>query len=318
LVLALLIGCGGERQIERDVVARIEAPGGALELDRRVVRELAIAEGIDEDLAREQALDRMRLVAARRLELAERETPPEQPDDLDPLRREHIQRAALVRLWLREVFEPAHAAATIPASTVEHELADANLSRRRFHPELYFVCQVLIVPSETGEDGRNVLPPADGEEARRWHEDATLAFAPIAARISALGDELLDDRECALIGRIVNASARSFDALSVRFERFAFAPSEVTSFAPEWVEQVGARTEPGVVGPFATRFGVHLVVINAIEPALLADGSLPPDQLAAAREAELRATLLPAWRAQQLEQTLAAKRERNVVARVAD
>lgn len=299
------------------MVASIESPGGTLELDRRVVEDLAEREGLSEAEARERALDRLRLVAARREQLAERSTPPEHLDDLDPARREHLERAALVRLWLREVFEPAHAAATIPERIVAQNMADPALSRRLFHPELWFICQVLIVPREKGEDGRNRKPPNEGEAAARWQADAGLAFAPIVARVEAVADDLLGNQDCSLLGRIVGGSDRELETdsgvLSIRFESFALVPEQAQGLDQVWVEQVTARAEPHVVGPFATQFGLHLVVVSKIEAAKLADGSLPPEQLAAAREAELRTTIEPAWRADQLQKLLIDARERRVV-----
>jgi hypothetical protein len=300
------------------VVARIEAPGGALELDRRVVEDIAANENLDADQARERALDRLRLVAARREELAERATAPEHPDDLDPTRREHLERAALVRLWLREVFEPAHTAANIPDRVVAQNLSDPSLTRRLFHPELWFVCQALIVPREQGEDGRNLKPPSEGEAAARWQADAERAFAPMVARVEAVADDLLGTRDCSVFGRIVGASERQLETdsgtLTIRFENFAFVPEEAAaSFDSTWLEQVTASAEPRVVGPFSTQFGLHLVVVGMIDPAKLADGSLPPQQLAAARETELRSHLEQPWRADQLQRTLAEARDRRVV-----
>lgn len=315
--LLAIAGCRDDRQGQRDVVARIDAPGGALELDRRVVEQLAAEAQLSEAEARERALDRLRWVAARRAELAERQTPPEHPDDLDPARREQLERAALVRLWLREVFEPAHSAATIPARVVAQNMNDPSLTRRLFHPELWFVCQALIVPAETGDDGRNLQPPEHGEAAARWQADAGQAFAPLVARLEAVAADLVDDTDCALLGRIMGLSARTFETpsgvLTIRFERFAFAPSEATSFDRTWLEHVTAGAEPRLIGPFATRFGLHLVVLTRVDPASLQDGSLPPQQLAAAREARLREEIELAWRADQLQRTIAEARDRRVV-----
>jgi hypothetical protein len=312
LAALLLAGCGDDDRSERDVVASIDAPGGTLELDRRVVEHIATRDGLSEAEARERALDRLRLVAARRAELAERATPPEHPDDLDNARREHLERAAMVRLWLQDVFEPAHTAATIPTRIVEQNLADPNLTRRLFHPELWFVCQALIMPREKTEQ-----PPSEGEAAAAWQAEATRAFAPLVARVQPIVDELVGDTNCSVLGRIVGASEREFEtpagALALRFEAFVFAPSEASSFDRTWVEQVTARAEPHLVGPFSTQFGLHLVMVSKIEPAKLANGSLPPEQLAAARETELRSAIEEAWRADQLQQTLADARDRRVV-----
>lgn len=298
------------------MVARIDAPGGPLELDRRVVEMIAAEHDLSEAEARERALDQLRWVAARRAELAERETPPAHLDDLDPARREHLERAALVRLWLREVFEPAHTAATIPAKVIEQNMATPSVARRLFHPELWFVCQALIVPQEKGDDGRNLQPPSEGEAAARWQADAGLALAPLVARLEGVVVDLIGDSDCSAFGRIVGASELTHEtpsgALTIRFEGFAFAPSDA-SFDRTWVEQVTASAEPRLIPPFVTQFGIHLVVVTKIEPASLADGSLPADQLAAAREAKLRQEIEQSWRADQLQRTLAEARDRRVV-----
>ncbi len=310
-------GCGESRRTERDIVATIDTPAGALELDQRVVEDIAAREKLDEGEARERALDQLRLVAARRVELDERETAPEHPDDLDPARREHLERAALARLWLREVFEPAHAAGTIPERVIQQNLADPSLTQRLFHPTLWFVCQALIVPSDKGEDGRSIKAPTEGEAGERWQADAGRAFAPLVARVEAVADELVANEDCSVLANIVGASKREFESdsggLTIRYERFVFAPSEAQNFDQTWVETVTERAEPHVVGPFATQFGLHLVVVNRIEPASLPAGSMPADQLAAAREAKLRAELEQAWRADQLQRTLAEARDRRVV-----
>jgi hypothetical protein len=139
----------------------------------------------------------------------------------------------------------------------------------------------------------------------------------LVARIDAIADELVADYDCSLLGSLVAGSERSFATqsgeLTLRFEKFAFAPAEAKSFAPEWLEQVTASSEPRVIGPFPTRFGLHLVILTKIEPAALADGSLPPEQLAAARELALREAIELSWRADQLQRTLAEARDRRVV-----
>ena len=234
----------------------------------------------------------------------------------------------MVRLWLREHFEAEHGPQDIPATLVEQNLADPKLADRLFHPQLRIVCQLLIVPAERGEDGRAARPPAGDDElpTDEWQAAAREAFAPLAARSRRLTAEILASDRCSLLGTLLSASQREFataaGALRVRYERFAYAPQTVTGFDPTWLAQVDALEQPGVVGPFATRFGLHLVFVAAVEPARLPEGSLPPDELAAAREQALRAEMLTDWRADRLQATLAELRERYPVrlapARAAD
>ncbi|PRQ09266.1 hypothetical protein ENSA7_09570 [Enhygromyxa salina] len=303
------------------MVAQVSGEGQTLALERAVVEHLARRDDISEAEAQARALSTLRLVAARRVELGARDQPPEHPDELDPARREQLERAALVRVWLDEVFEPSHRAADIPQRVIDQNMADPSRTRRLFHPELWFVCQVLMVPTQPA-DGTFVKPPSEGEAAQQWLAAANAAFAPLVARVHRVEPELVTEDGCAVLGRIVGTSEVTFagpeqapDAsMIVRFERFAFAPSDPGNFDPQWVEAVTAGAAgPGVVGPFATGFGLHLVVVTNIEPAAFADGSLPEAQLRAAREAHLRGEIEHAWQADQLQQTLAKIRDRRVV-----
>jgi hypothetical protein len=313
-----LVGaCGDDtQQHERDVVARIAGEGQALELERAVVEHIARRDGISDAEAREVALASLRLVAARRAELDAREHPPEHPDDLDPARREQLERAALVRVWLDDFFEPNHHAADIPKRVIDQNMTNPQMTRRLFHPQLWFVCQVLVVPAQASE-GAFVKPPSEGEAGEQWRAAANQAFAQLVARVEQLESDLLAEGGCSLLGRIVGTSERNFEteagAVTIRFEQFAFAPSDAGSFDPQWLEVVTARPDPRIVGPFATQFGVHLVIVGSIEPAVLANGSLPDDQLLTAREAQLRSEIEQAWQADQLQQTLAEIRERRIV-----
>jgi hypothetical protein len=318
LTAALALGCGDDAQRERDVVARVVGEGQDLALERAVVEMIMERDGLDEAQAKARAIETLRLVAARRAEIAARERPPTHEDELDPARREQLVRAAMVRLWLDEVFEPAHEAEDIPQRVVEQNLADPSVRRRLFHPELYFVCQALVVPAEV-VDGRNVEPPTEPEAAQRWRAAAEQAFAPFVARVQRLAPDLLASDDCSLLGKLVGGSERSFEteagAMTMRFEQFAFAPSEVDSMDPEWLATVTApsQTERRIIGPFPTRFGLHVVVVGNVEPAQLPDGSLPAKELAAAREQLLRREIEEVWRADQLQRTLAEVRDRRVV-----
>lgn len=303
---------------ERDVVARVAGEDIELSLEREVVEMIMARDGVDEQEARARAVKTLRLVAARRAELAAREQPPTYPDELDPVRREQLRRAALVRLWLDEVYEPTHEARDIPQRVIDQNMADPSITRRLFHPELVFVCQALLVPSER-VDGRHVEPPSEGEAAQQWRDAAQQAFAPFVERLNHVAPDVLASEDCSLLGRLVGGSEREFQtpagAISMRFEQFAFAPSEAENLDAEWVAAVTApsQTERRIIGPFPTRFGLHLVVVTKIEPARLANGSLPPAELQAAREEALRVEIEQAWRADQLQQTLAEVRDRRVV-----
>lgn len=280
-------------------------------------------------------VETLRWVAARRAELAERPEPPLHADDLDPARARQLERAALVRLWLREHFEPEHQPAAIPDGLVRQNLADPNVTRRLFHPEVWVVCQVLIVPAAKGEDGRPARPPSEGDAALRWRARAEQALEPFATRSRRLEADLLAARNCDLLARLADSSVREFPAidpepgatagpehaaLRLRFEQFGFAPSESAGLDRGWVEAVTASPPgppgppgPRLVGPFASPFGVHLVLVADVRPASLEEGSLAPDELEAAREDALREAMHERWLAEQLQVELQRARDERVV-----
>ncbi|EDM78289.1 hypothetical protein PPSIR1_08921 [Plesiocystis pacifica SIR-1] len=343
LVAALspALACQGGATPKREVVAQL-ADGSAedaLVVDREVVEAIAAREGISEAEAAERALDTLRLVAARRAELDALTTPPEHPDDLDPARRGHLERAAMVRLWLEREFEPTHRAEDIPGRTVAANMEDVRVTQRLFHPELWVICQTLIVPGEEVA-GRNAPVPGSALGAKvanqfaeqgaperspdpaleaAWHAKAATIFQPVADRVLAVEDQLGDD--CELFGKIIGGTRRDFQPASdgelggfrIRFEKFVFAPEEVVDINAQWLEAVTAPGKAGLVGPFPTDFGEHLVLVARIDPAQLADGSAPPDELRAAREAKLREEIAASWRMGEFRATLEAIRKRRVV-----
>ncbi|NVB42190.1 hypothetical protein G6O69_30485 [Pseudenhygromyxa sp. WMMC2535] len=329
-MLAAPLACTpGDRhdRVERQRVAIVDAPTGELELDARVVERIAERDGVDAETARARALETLILVADRRAEIAERGGGPDDPDDLDPLRREHLERAAMVRLWLDERFEPTHREADIPQRVVNANMEDPRIFQRLFHPELFSICQVLIVPVDphkaadepTGVPGTELAGgDIDPALAERWYATAGQTFAPMVERIQRAGDELIEEqRGCGLFLRLIGASDHEFSTelgdMRIRSERFAFAPALSDNFDQSWVERVTAQEEPGLIGPFETEFGIHLVLLNEVLPASLEDGSMAPDALRTAREQRLREELEMSWRAEQLQLTLEEIRERRVI-----
>ena len=309
---------GQTRTREREVVARIGGEGQELALERAILDELVEREGLTPERAREHALSTLRLVAARRAEIEAREQPPLHPDDLDPARRDQLERSTLVRLWLDEHFEPENDASSIPRRVIDANMADPSLTQRLFHPKLWFVCQALLVPIEKGEDGRHLQPPADDPEAAlAWTGAAEAALAPVLDRVERFESDLLSDGSCELFGRIIGTSKHVIPTpegeLALRYEHFAFAPSESETFDPVWVEQVSAFTKPTIIAPFRTQFGLHLVLIGKIVDAQLEAGALPKDELETARRAHLREEISTPWRGERLQETLTELRQRRVV-----
>jgi hypothetical protein len=325
-MLLLVVGCGDpDVEIQGTAIARV----GDEVLYQEVVDELAERESLSDEQARARATDVLRLVSARRAELAEHPEPPEHPDDLDPARARQLERAAMVRLWLRERFEATHRASDVPDSLIAKNMADPSVFRRFFHPEIWLVCQALIVPAATGEDGRAEAPPHEGEAGERWRARAEQAMAPFAARARRLEADLLASGDCSMLARLMQTSQREFPAdaaqpgappsgpeagaLKLRFEQFGFAPDNADTLDRGWVETVTAEPRPRLVGPFVSPFGLHLVLVADIQPAHLEDGSLPADELQRAREDFLRGEILESWRAEQLQVELQRARDDRVV-----
>ncbi len=332
----LALACNGEPEIHGTPIAVVADEV----LDQEVVDEIATRESIPAAEARARAIEVLRLVAARRADLADHPEPPEHPDDLDPARARQLERATMVRLWLREHFEPKHRASDIPDSVIAKNLADPGVFRRLFHPEVWVICQVLIVPAGKRDDGRAESPPADPEAAARWLARAEQAMAPFAGRARRLESDLLATGDCSLLSSLAETSQREFSAtpdlaapdpalsdgelverglgpLRLRYEQFGFAPSDAGSFDPSWVATLraglGEPRRPKLVGPFASPFGLHLVLVASIQPANLEDGSLPAAELQRARETALRDKMLDSWRSEQLQAELRRIRDDRVV-----
>jgi len=303
---ALLLGLSGgceNGSSERQTLARV----GELELDARVVEEIAARDGLTTEQARARALDTLRLVAAARAEQSDRGEEP----GLVPRRAEHLRRAARARLWLRERFEPSHRPEDIPD---DHPLlARARLEPRLVHPEIWNVCQVVIEP-----------PNVDDLEAKAvitiepaWREAARAFFARVQPRI--LRSVAIDDHEaCKLIAEQVELSAQPDDPrLSLTFPRPGGFDLDACltrddegeciqpHFDPEWTAQVRAMDVPGFSEPFFTQFGLHWVYAVERLPAHLADDP--------ATERFLRETVLDAWRAKELDRTLEELQQKRAV-----
>ncbi len=175
-----------------------------------------------------------------------------------------------------------------------------------------------MLPDAKNEDGRHYLPPGEGEAAERWREDALKALQPTLDRIERLGPALAKESDCELFATIIGASARTHpsrdeDGLYLKYEYGAYALDVAEELDPQWRDKVRALDEPGVVEPFFTRFGLHLVYVPRLEPARLADGSMDEAGLKAAREDFLREQIHEVWQAERLRETLKSLRERRVV-----
>lgn len=294
LALALVTGCPGAAEPPRRPVARI----GTLVLDASVVEQIAARDGLSEAEARQRALSTLRLVAAGRQQHA---ASGEDPGPvLSERRATHLRRAATARLWLEERFEPAHGPDDIPAD--DPRLVSARQDPRLVHPEIHSVCQVVVEPPDVDDLEARAAITADPQ----WRDAAQAALAPVLARIERTVPPG-DPEACRLIGRQVQLSEALADPrLQLSFPKPGGFDLEACiqirphdghclqpRFDPEWTAVVRAMEAPSLSAPFFTRFGLHAVYLHERLPPQPADDP--------ATESIVRASVLDAWRAEQLD-----------------
>jgi hypothetical protein len=296
LALCVAIACGGE-------AARTDLPTiGGQPIDPVVVAHVAARDRIDESAARERVADTLRLVAAAQAE----------PSGavLSDARRGHLERTARARLVLEVDFEATHRPEDITAG--DPTLARARSDRRLVHPRLHVVCQVIAEPP--GRLRGDELTAKTSDPA--WRARATDRVADLRRHVEATVP-LADPEACDLLARRLQLEAKDegsdvtlrgeglggFDLDACNVALAADGTCSEPQFAPEWVAAVRDGDVPGLRGPFATRFGVHLVLVREVLPA-----NLPDDP---GFEAALREAIHPAWRAKALGEWIAGLRTRH-------
>lgn len=290
------IACGGE-------AARHDLPtidGQAI--DPIVVAHVAARDGLDDAAARERVAETLRLVAAARADPS--------AAALSDARREHLERTARARLLLEVDFEATHRVEDIGAS--DPVLARARTEARFVHPALHVVCQVIAEPP--GRPTGDELAAKTSDPA--WRARATERIATLRRHVESTVP-LADAEACDLLARRIPLESDTTDAEVVLrgegaggFDLDACAvpvgadgTCSEPRFAPEWVAAVRDGDVPGLRGPFATRFGVHLALVREVMPA-----NLPEDP---EFETRLREAVHPAWRAKSLGEWIAALRTRH-------
>lgn len=288
--------CGGARE-RRDVPTIDGQP-----IDPQVVAHVAVRDGIDEAAARERVSETLRLVAAARADPA--------GGTLSAARRGHLERTARARLVLEVDFEATHRVQDI--SPGDPVLARARGEARLVHPELFVACQVIAEPP--GRRKGDALEQRTSDA--RWREHATARIAELRRHVLPTVP-LADPEACDLLARMLpleggaddpDVVLRSEGPGGFDLDACAVAPAADGScteprFAPEWVAAVRTGDVPGLRGPFATRFGVHLALVREVMPA-----NLPGDP---EFEARLREAVHPAWRAKSLGEWIATLRTRH-------
>jgi hypothetical protein len=288
--------CGGDA-VTRDLPSIDGRP-----IDPKVVAHVAARDGIDEAAARERVVETLRLVAAARAETGTAE--------LAPARREHLERTARARIVLHDDFEATHRQEDIAAG--DPMLARARSEARFVHPQIQVVCQTIAEPpgrlagdelaAHTADPAWLARAMERGAELRR-HVEWTVPLddadaCDLFARMTVLEGKA-DDAQVVL--RIEGPGGFDLDACAVA--PGADGTCAEPRFAPEWVAAVREGDVPGLRGPFATRFGVHLVLVREVMPR-----NLPDDP---GFEDRLREAIHPLWRTKALGEWIAGLRTRH-------
>jgi hypothetical protein len=169
-------------------------------------------------------------------------------------------------------------------------------------------CQVVVLAR-----GKGATPPEDPAARAKWDARALELLAPLERTVRANWPALRDDDDCTAFFTITHHVTATGREEGYKFKAERFRPAATDPLDPVFMEHLTSQEEPGVLAPFSTRFGVHLVVVPEIIEPHLEEGSLPPAELAAARAREAREGLHPSWRASAFEAALERMREDRVV-----
>ena len=272
-------GCGDEDEVRyTEPVASIDGEV----LDQSVVRMLAERDAVDESQAREHALETLRLAAAYREAL---EGGSAEAVLIEPGRERQLRRSALARLWLEEDFEPKHGLEDIPDELIEQNMG----LRSAFHPEVHQLCQVIVQPAEKDpETGRRKLAPDDDA----WWADAGAYLEPIEGRLKRYIPDPGTEPGCEFFGKVARRGDDEQDEdMFLKIEQGGYAVCQRESWDEGFSDALcGKAPEPMWVGPFRTRFGLHLAAVVHISPE-----NLPDD---AGKRAYLREKMHPTWQKQ--------------------
>lgn len=299
--LGLGLGCGAKRSAVASGESLAEV--GDQKLLREYVAHVAARDELDEAAARAKVAETLRLVAMRREQLGD-------AAELQPARESHIRGAALVRAYLKSVFEPAHGADVIDDDYVAPWFDDPTGLARFYHPQLHYVCQIIVVPGqEEGATSTTLAPDSDA-----WRAGAQAFAEPIFRRFREREIDLAQEEECVLFNTMFSREVQASPdgAYMARFEQGVFDIALPDRWVAEWVDALEQHGTTGFVPTFTTKYGLHLVMVLKIMPDTRVE---PPDgtdaEKRAVNEAALRQRLLNGWRAKRAFpehlKTLAAK-----------
>lgn len=303
LVLGLAGGCSGSAED----AARPRISPSELASDASVVADLAAREGLDED----EAAARARSIAALADRYLQRAGIEPEGDDgriavaasrpmpgISDAREAHLLRTARARVWLTQVFEPSHGVDDIPQDVVQR----ADPVTIPSHGAIQVVCNVVVGVSANAADAAQGQGPALAKDDPQWRERAERQAEAIGSRLRALLPDPSTESDCEVIDRTLRLGlgASADDELSVRVESGGFESCREDSWDPGWVEAICPVTTPRWVGPFWTRFGVHVVAVIKVVEA----DEYDPSQ----RDRRVRESILTGWRSNTLGERLARLR----------
>lgn len=247
-----------------------------------------------EDLMRRQDVDEANAIAiyeqTLRLSDAFRATQASEASEqfVDPQARIFRERSTLASLWLDRVFEPTHDADRMPAEAFAREREKVE------HPKLAAVCQIIAMPRGLEGEARAEVAetPEFQASASPLLADFTLALERLRAEGIPLDDCLLFEP---LGAAFVNAHLEHPD-IRLKVERNIYPVCTRGSFVDAWVDNMCEVENLGLVPPFVSPFGVHLVNVQRIIPATTGT----PESY----DREAREAALDRWRTDELRQEI--------------
>jgi len=291
LLTALLpaLACGGAdtSRAGQDAIAVVAGvPLAAVQ-----VKEVEAREGIGEEAALASALDTLRLAAARREELGE-------AAELDPVRDANLRASALVRAYLRDVFEPEHGPAKMSDKFLAQNIVPPQRAARHFHPRLHALCQVIVIPKQSKEkDAKPVLAPKDDEQ---WWTDAHGLLDPIVHRMRQWEPDFAGEKQCSLVFTAASLGRMESEdgELLIKTEGGMFEVDRKDLWSDVWVDALLAAKPKSFVGPFRTEFGIHFVyVLDIMQDTLVVPHNSEEDVRIPAESEAFREIGLDEWRA---------------------
>jgi hypothetical protein len=216
---------------------------------------------------------------------------------------DHLRRKRAIELWLTHHFEARHTQHDIERTIIEQNLAEPNVRNRIIHPKLHFICQLIVEPRPEH--------PVDVLNDLKWQERAQTWIAPTERILQANLEELQQESDCQMFFALVKlqGAVHPDQTMQSRPEQIVLEIDRSDLWVPQFIAAVSPQSTPGIVSPFFTKFGLHLVHVRQVLAANLQDGSMPAQALEEARRTAIAEAILPAWRRSKFGDILARLRQ---------